>query len=663
MREVSSTRSATVQDDRCTLAKSRLTLSGPAEIVAWLWSAFLTTSLLTRILLTATSLAHGLVAWHDVPRVLLVGLLFDAVTGVYVCLPFLLLAWLAPASLRRSKVAGLAVTIGFGLAIAALLYLIAAEFFFFDEFNARFNYVAVEYLIYPTEVFGNIRDSYPVVQVAILCLGTGAVCAWRLRKRIVLKFAQAGPMAQNGLWVVLASVLAALSLATVNLETASAGVNRIAGDLAENGVYSFFSALRNSDIDYARFYQVLPDEQAIARVRAMVAQPNTRFLGTGLDAHPLARHVDNTDLGPARTPHVIILLEESLGSEFVGSFGGRELTPNIDRIAGDSMRFTNVYATGTRTVRGMEAVVTALPPVPPEAVVKRTGFAGLFNVSDLAKQAGYTPTFVYGGYGTFDNMNAFFSQNGWRVIDRTDMPAAHFANVWGISDEELLQNALHEFDGQIARGERVFSLVMSTSNHKPFTYPAGVPGVPEQGGGRDAGVRYADYAVGRFFDQLKQRPWYRDTVLVIVGDHGARVYGREQIPVANYSVPFVVHAPAYVAPAEVSTLASQIDVAPTLLGLLHWSYDTKWFGRDILRLSAKDGYAMFNHNRDIALLRAGRLATLGFRSTLQTEAYDAASGRLAPVSPEPSLERDAIAVFQLTDRLFRSGAQHSQPKL
>src|SRR5690606_21308455 len=124
-------------------------------------------------------------------------------------------------------------------------------------------------------------------------------------------------------------------------------------------------------------------------------------------------------------------------------------TPNIDRIAADSMRFTNVYATGTRTVRGMEALVTALPPIPPEAVVKRTGFAGLFNVSSLATQAGYSPTFVYGGYGTFDNMNAFFSQNGWRVVDRTDMPAARFANVWGIADEELLENALHEFDSQV----------------------------------------------------------------------------------------------------------------------------------------------------------------------------------------------------------------------
>ena len=664
MREVFITRSAGLQGDRRVpgRADGRI-LSGSAAIVAWLWMAFLATSLLTRVLLTAASLSQGLVAWHDLPRIFLVGLLFDAVTGMYVCLPFLVCAWLVPVALRRRRTAGIAVTAGFGLAMAVLLYLIAAEFFFFDEFNARFNYVAVEYLIYPTEVLGNIRDSYPVYPLATLCLSLGAASAWALRKRITLEFARKDSMLKRGTWIGLAGVLASLSLGAMSLETAAAGTNRVAGDLAGNGVYSFFSALRNSDIDYARFYRVLPDGQAIARVRAMVAQTNTRYLDSGPDAHPLARHVDNTDLGAVRTPHVIILLEESLGSEFVGSFGGRTLTPNIDRIAADSMRFTNVYATGTRTVRGMEAVVTALPPVPPEAVVKRAGFEGLFNVSDLARQAGYTPTFVYGGYGTFDNMNAFFSQNGWRVVDRTDMPAAHFSNVWGISDEELLQNALHEFDSQIARGEHVFSLVMSTSNHKPFTYPAGVPGVPEHGGGREAGVRYADHAVGRFFDQLRQRAWYRDTVLVIVGDHGARVYGRDQIPVSNYSVPFLIHAPAYAAPLEVPTLASQIDVAPTLLGLLHWSYDTTWFGRDILRMSAGEGYALLNHNRDVALLRAGRLATLGFRSSLQTQAYDAVSGRLAPTSPDPSLEGDAIAVFQMADRLFRSGAQRIQSNL
>lgn len=635
---------------------------GPLKVVVWLWLAFVLASSLTRLGLTGLSLAQLLVAWPDVPRILGLGLLFDVVTGLYVCMPFLFGAWLTPLSWRRRRGPAAVAVVLFGLAVAIFVYLMAAEYFFFDEFNARFNYVAVEYLIYPTEVFGNIRDSYPVYQATLLALAVGAACAWRLRTRIVQSLAEDLPLRQRGLWAGVAVAAMVLSLLAMNLETAASGTNRVAGDLASNGIYAFFSAARNSDIDYARYYATLPPDAAAARVRAMVAQDNTRFLDSGPAGHPLARHVDNSDRGAVRTPHVIILLQESLGSEFVGSFGGRELTPNIDRIAADSIRFDKLYASGTRTVRGMEAVVTALPPVPPEAVVKRRGYAGLFNLATLASQAGYIPTFIYGGYGSFDNMNAFFSENGWRAIDRTDMPKAHFSNIWGIADDELMDNALRQFDAQIARGERVFSVVMSTSNHKPFTFPEGVPGVPSTGGGRDAGVRYADYAIGHFFDQLKQRPWYRDTVLVIVGDHGARVYGREQIPVANYEVPFIIHAPGYAASQTVSTLASQIDVAPTLLGLLHWSYDTQWFGRDILRMARQDGYAMFNHNRDVALLRGTHLATLGFRATQQTETYDPGNGRLTPAAADTDLQQDASAMFQLADQLFHSGAQYAHHK-
>ncbi|MEO8011793.1 MAG: LTA synthase family protein [Dokdonella sp.] len=375
----------------------------------------------------------------------------------------------------------------------------------------------------------------------------------------------------------------------------------------------------------------------------------------------MSRFIDNSDLGAPRTLNVIFLFEESMGAEFVGSLGGRELTPNIDRIAAEGLSFTQIYASGTRTVRGMEALATSLAPVPPESVVKRTGNEGLFNLATIMNREGYSPTFIYGGYGTFDNMNAFFGSNGWRVVDRTDMPKPKFATVWGISDEELFANALVEFDGQIARGERVFSLVMTTSNHKPYEFPEGIPGVKARGGGREAGVRYADYAIGQFFDQLRQRPWFRDTVLVIAGDHGARVYGRAQIPVSNYAIPFVVHAPSMIAPGRIDTLSSQVDIGPTVLGLLKLSYQTQLPGRDILRMQPGEGYALFNHNRAVAMLREGHLATLGFGKAVRTESYDAATDILAAAGSDIELERDAEALFQLSYTLFTDGRQKEKP--
>ena len=618
------------------------------------WQIAFASAFATRVLLSAVSLKQDLISPGMLPRIFATGAGMDAITCLYLVLPFALYLWLAPRRLYRSGIGRAMVFAGIALTLGSCLYLVASEYFFFDEFNARFNYVAVEYLIYPTEVLTNIRDSYPVYQVLALTAVAALALTWRLRGRVRAAFDDESTYASRT-WVVgVVALVVAASLVSVNLQSAQSGHDRVANELAANGVYAFFSAARNAHIDYEAYYATLSRTEAASRVRHLLRQPNTQPVG---GPNPFARHVDNSDLGPPRKLHVIVLLQESMGSEFVGSLGGRDLTPNIDRIAAQGMSFTHLYASGTRTVRGMEAVTTALAPVPPESVVKRTGNEGLHNLASIAKDAGYSPTFIYGGYGTFDNMNAFFGSNGWRVVDRTDMPRAAFANIWGIADEALMDNALDVFDRQVERGERVFSVVMSTSNHKPFTFPAGVDGVPQTGGGRDAGVRYADYAIGHFFDRLQTRPWAKDTMLVIVADHGARVYGRAEVPVSTYEIPLVVHAPAYIAPQRIDTLASQIDVAPTVLGLLRLSYDSRLPGRDILRMAPEDGYAVFNHNRDIAMMRGTSVATLGFGKTMQTETYDPVTRQLRPAPHDPQLESDAQALFQTSQQMFVSGLQ------
>ncbi len=626
-----------------------------------LWVLFFATSLATRIMLAAISLHAGQISYAQLPYAFAAGLMFDALTGLYLCLPFALWIWLMPARWYASRVGRGIVYFGFAVAAFGLLYLIAAEYFFFEEFNSRFNYTAVEYLIYPTEVIGNIRDSYPVDAVLSACAVGALLITWFLRRRIREGFATSIRFGKRSVVMLSLAAIAAVSVWAVSLESVqSLSSNRVADEVAANGVYSFFSALRNARIDYERYYATLPEAEAITRVRKLLQQSNTRWLAApDAPGNPIARDVDNSDLGPPRKLNVIFLFEESMGAEFVGSLGGKGYTPNIDRIAATSLSFTHMYASGTRTVRGMEALTTSLAPVPPESVVKRSGNENLFNLSTIMRKQGYSPSFIYGGYGTFDDMNSYYAANGWRVLDRTDMPKPKFATIWGIADEELYDNALADFDKQIARGEPVFSLVMSTSNHRPYLFPKGIPGVKAENGGREAGVRYADYAIGKFFDQLQKKPWYKDTILVIAGDHGARVYGRAQIPVSNYTIPFIVHSPV-ITPQRVDILSSQVDIGPTVLGLLHLNYESWLPGRDILRMGPNDGYAIFNHNRNIAMMRDGEIATLGFRKTVNTQRYDMASDQLLPAGVNPELERDTQALFQLSWEMFADGRQHEK---
>lgn len=620
---------------------------GPLALACGL---YLAVSTLTRAVLAALSVLHGQAPVKLLPEVAAIGALYDAITCLYLFAPFALYLALMPDRWYRSRLHRPLFYGMFAASLFGLLYLGAVEYFFFDEFNARFDFVAVEYLIYPHEVFVNIWESYPVAWVLAGAAGiTLAGMVW-LRPRLCTSLNNSSRLRER--LAPLAGFLMMLAAAhsTVEITTGHFSDNRVANELAANGLYSFFSAARGSRLDYREYYLTAPQAEAQASVRRLVAQPNARF--TAGAPNPLKRHIAYP--GAARKLHVIVLLEESLGSEFIGALGDpRGLTPNLDRIAEESLLFTHMYATGARTVRGMEAVTASFPPLPPESLVKRPHNEHLFNWSTVMAQNGYSPTFVYGGFGSFDNMNHFFANNGYRVIDRTDMDTPKFANIWGVSDEDLFRNALRVFDEQAARGERIFSVIMTTSNHKPFTFPAGVPGVPESGGGRQAGVRYADYAIGRFFDQLRTKPFANDTLVVIVADHGARVYGRESIPMKSYEIPFLVYAPGHVPPGRIDALASQLDVAPTVLGLLNISYDSMFFGRDILQTPDEQRFVVLNHNRDVGLYSNGTLTEIGFRKTDAAFRYQA--DQQQAVRTDPERLRDVTSLFQTADDLYRSG--------
>lgn len=627
-------------------ARSRFSLVWLVALCYW------GVSTLTRAALYARAMMLEQVSGAHAGSVFAVGALYDAATALFVAAPLALYLLLVPRRIFARRWHRSLLRIGLGLTLFGVVYLSAVEYFFFDEFNSRFNYVAVEYLIYPHEVFVNIWQSYPVARALIAAAAVTGLLLWWLRARTAAALDSGDTFRMRARPTLVLAALLVVAHFSIDATTGRFGHNRVADELAANGVYAFFSAAMTSALDYRAYYLTIDAAEAAERVRHFVSQPNAQFLEGA--ANPIARHIQYA--GAPRPLHVVVLLQESLGAEFVGAYGDRRgLTPNLDRLAPASLVFTNAYATGTRTVRGMEAVTASFPPVPAESIVKRIHNEGMFNWSEVMRREGYSPTFVYGGYGTFDNMNYFFGHNGYRVIDRTDMDTPKFSNIWGVSDEDLFRNALQAFDQQVARGERVFSVVMSTSNHKPFTFPAGVPGVAESGGGREAGVRYADYAIGRFIDALAQRPYGRDTLVVIVADHGARVYGREDIPLPSYEIPLMVYSPGHVKPGRVDALTSQIDVAPTVLGLLNISYDSAFFGRDVLAAPPGEYRAVLNHNRDIALYAHGKLSELGFRRAYSTHSYDPATRRELPARSDPEATKDAAAVFQLAYDLYRGG--------
>jgi len=253
-------------------------------------------------------------------------------------------------------------------------------------------------------------------------------------------------------------------------------------------------------------------------------------------------------------------------------------------------------------------------------------------------------------------MNSFYEGNGFEVLDRTSIDTkVRFENIWGVSDEDLFDLAIRHFDKQYATGEPFFSIVMTTSNHKPFTFRPGLEnlGIPTQGGGRQAGVKYADYALGYFLREAARQPWFDDTVFVVVADHGARVYGKAEIPLETYEIPLMIYAPKHIAPRVVDTLMTQIDIAPTVLGLLGLPYEAPFFGVDVLHAPAdEERVALFSHDHDVAILRGDQLAVLEFGKKSQTLRYNRAKGTFALVADDSGLLPLGIAYFQTAAELF-----------
>jgi phosphoglycerol transferase MdoB-like AlkP superfamily enzyme len=269
------------------------------------------------------------------------------------------------------------------------------------------------------------------------------------------------------------------------------------------------------------------------------------------------------------------------------------------------------------------------------------------------KAAGYSTSFLYGGYGYFDNMNTFFEGNGYEVVDRTAMPNARFENIWGVSDEDLFDAALNHFDQKAKSGQPFFAQIMTTSNHKPFTFRPGIPGIPERGGGREAGVRYADFALDYFLKEARRHSWFDNTLFVIVADHGARVYGKSQIPIRSYEIPCLIWAPKHVKPAAIDELASQIDLAPTVLGLLGLPYQAPFFGRDILADTPNPPIMLFSHNHDVGLYDGEHLIVLGMQRQVWNYRYDRTADHLIESPHDPNLEKLAVSYYQTASELFR----------
>lgn len=543
---------------------------------------FIVLSALTRTTLLVTSLSMIDTNIVELFKIFVVGFVYDLVSISYFLIPFILYLLLVPKKIFQHKYNRYLIYIFIYILLFISVFYSFSEWFFWDEFGVRFNFIAVDYLIYTTEVIGNIQESYPMgTLISIIIFISSLLFYFVLKGKYIENIILDDSTFNSRLKSAMAYLLIVSSILYLgSLDISNISKNKFNNELSKSGIHSFVSAFINNTLDYDKFYITLDEKKVLSSLKELLLIQDTKKEDL---THKILKEGEEKDY------NVMMIVVESLSGKYLKALGGvKDLTPNLDELSKKSLFFSEFYATGTRTVRGMESITLSLPPIPGRSIVKRPDNHNMYSSGFLFRDKGYDTKFIYGGYGYFDNMNDFFSNNGFSVVDRNNFTKQEdtFHTVWGVCDEDLLDKTLKEADESYKQHKPFMNFVMTTSNHRPYDYPNGKIEIPSHSG-RDGSVKYTDYAIGDFIKKAKEKPWFKNTLFVIVADHCASSAGKSEIPLDKYHIPLLIYAPEIIQAKTIKKLSSQIDVMPTLLGLLNWSYQSKFYGKDILSDSFK----------------------------------------------------------------------------
>ncbi|MDD2782181.1 LTA synthase family protein [Sulfuricurvum sp.] len=581
----------------------------------------------------------------------LYGLKLDTMTtSIILVIPVLLLA-ITPQILAKYIAHFLNGYVLFFLLIA--LYIENATFPFVAQYDVRPNYLFIEYLKYPKEVISMILKEYPMQ--LIVALGMLIIAGWAYLRFSPLRLVET---IQTPLWkrlllfplivvILFIGIRSSFGHRPANISDALYSTNRMANEIAKNSLYSIGYAYRSytKEESLVKPYGKMELSEAYARVgKKLALNPKQEF--------PFNR-LEPTHFRTENPKNLVIFIQESMGSQFVGFSGGdATITPNLEKLSHEGIAFSNLFSNGTRSIQGLAGMSSGYLPLPGEGVVKRNkSQSDFFTVATLLKPLGYKSSFIYGGEGRFDNMRSWYMGNGFdEVIEQKDYQNPSFVSTWGVSDEDLVLKANEKFKSHAEKGEKFVSIMFSSSNHSPFELPDGkidfISGKPKYG--VENAVKYADFAIGRLFELARKESYYKDTVFVVVADHNVRVYGDDIIPVNMFHIPALIVADG-LTPQKFDTLSSQPDVLATALDLIGVDLSYPVLGHSIFS-NKKQEVAFMLFNDMFALRDRNDIAIVQPNKEALTFVYK--NDRLIPAAHNKELEKDALAFIVVMDDMY-----------
>ncbi len=628
---------------------------------------FLVLSFLIRLTLYIWSFSDISFNFLHFIRTFFTGIFFDIGTISFFAVPFSLYLLLFPLKYQGSFLDRIIMYSAYFIGILIFVFTFFAEITFWEEFERRFNFIAVDYLVYTYEVVQNINESYPLPILLTLVVLATILLIWIPKKLHLFEKAFKNKDKFSTKWIptLFWIVIAFLFGMFVQNKNAEWSTNRYENEISKSGIYAFFSAFKNNELNYNDFYKSQDIKTSFQTVHKLISTDKTVAVNDTISI----KHTINS-VGSELKPNVVLICIESLSAKYLGYFGNDEnITPYLDKLAENSIMFDSVFATGTRTIRGMEAIMLSIPPTPGRSIVKRANNSGLFTIGEVFKQKGYSRTFFYGGDGYFDNMNAFFGGNGFDITDRgrgflmennfnvtrtnINDDEVTFENAWGVCDEDIYNKVIQQADASFKKGSPFFNFVMTTSNHRPYTYPENKIDIPS-GTGRKGAIKYTDYAIEQFIKNASKKPWFKNTVFVIMADHCASSAGKSEVDIKNYHIPAMIYNLPNGMPQKIDKQCSQIDIFPTLFAYLNLNYTSNFFGRDINKFAKKDERAFVGNYQKLGLLKGNKALILGTVKTANLYNWNKKTNDMNLLPMEKDFLEETISYYQSADYLYQN---------
>lgn len=297
---------------------------------------------------------------------------------------------------------------------------------------------------------------------------------------------------------------------------------------------------------------------------------------------PILRYTEAK--GDAKDMNVVVILMESMSSDLLKvKENGKEITPFLNQLISKSYYFDHFYSAGTHTNHGILATLYGLPALFDKNMMKNVNIPLCQGLPNILQEQGYKTMFFMTHEAQYDNMNAFLTENGIEEIySQENYPKEMRKNSFGVADDFLFNYAVNKFD-EAQTTKPFFATLLTVSNHPPYI-------VPEKFKNTNSDPQYqivafADDAIRQFFTEAEKQAWYKNTIFVLLGDHG-KIVGTQtyDMPLSLNHIPLIIYSPAFDdAPKTFTELGGQVDIFPTIMGLLNRSYENNTFGVDLFK--------------------------------------------------------------------------------